>query len=164
MSLPTRRQLTLFLPPDKREVIESIRQKIDPLQHAMIPAHVTLCRDDELIPWQALGERLASLGQLSLTMRFGVPRVLLDGCVLMRPTLGAEPFQRLRQSILGPSAKVLGAHITLLHPRHAAGAVYDLAELVARLPGVTITFHSIALIEQSGAGAWLVRQQYGSAT
>src|SRR5690606_7169027 len=75
MSLPTRRQLTLFLPPDKREVIESIRQKIDPLQHAMIPAHVTLCRDDELIPWQALGERLASLGQLSLTMRFGVPRV-----------------------------------------------------------------------------------------
>lgn len=164
MSLPTRRQLTLFLPPGQREVIESIRQGLDPLQHAIIPAHVTLCRDDELIPWQAIGQRLASLGRFSFTMQFGEPRVLLDGCVLMRPTHGAEQFQRLRRSILGPSAKALGAHVTLLHPRNAAGAVYDLAELVAMLPGFTVTFRSIALVEQSGAGPWLVRQEYGSAT
>jgi hypothetical protein len=164
MSQSTRRQLTLFLPPDRREVIESIRRRLDPLQHAIIPAHVTLCRDDELTPWQAIGESLASLGRFSFTMRFGEPRVLLDGCVLMRPGHGAVQFQRLRQSILGPSAKALGAHITLLHPRNAPGAAYDMAELVAKLPGFTVTFRSIALIEQSGADPWLVRHEYGSAT
>ena len=164
MSLPTRRQLTLFLPPERCEVVEPLRQRLDPVQHAMIPAHVTLCRDDELIPWQPVGERLASFGRFSLAMQFGEPRVLPDGCVLMRPTFGAEPFQRLRSSILGPSAKAVGAHITLLHPRHAAGIDYDLAELAARLPGFTVTFRSIALIEQSGTSPWRVLEEYGSAT
>ena len=163
MSQPTRRQLTLFLPQDQRAIVEPIRQKLDPRQHAIIPAHVTLCREDELIPWQALEQRLVRLGEFSLTMQFGEPQVLTDGCVLLRPTHGVEQYQQLRQSILGSSAKIQGAHITLLHPRNSAGVIYNLAEFVPMLVGLTVTFCSIALIEQSGSGSWLVRQKYGAA-
>ena len=159
----TRRQLTLFLPPAQRAIVEPIRQRLDPRQHAIIQAHVTLCRDDELVPWQALSQRLASLGEFAITMQFGEPQVLPDGCVLLRPTHGAEQYQHLRQSVLGPSANIHDAHITLLHPRNATGVIYDLAEIALVLVGFTATFRTIALIEQCGSGPWLVRQEYGAA-
>lgn len=49
---PLRSQLSLFVPPiiggDTRVDIEAIRCIVDPVQHRLIPAHVTLCREDEL--------------------------------------------------------------------------------------------------------------------
>lgn len=158
-----RRQLTLFLPPDQRAIVEPIRQRLDPRQHAAIQAHVTLCRDDELVPWQVISQRLAMLADISITMQFAEPQVLPDGCVLLRPTHGTEEYQSLRQSILGSSANVGGAHITLLHPRNAAGVIYDLSEIARALAGLTATFRTIALIEQHGSGSWLVKQEYGAA-
>ena len=162
-SRPMRRQLSLFLPPDQRSVVEPIRQRLDPLQHAMIPAHVTLCRDDELATWPPVRECLATLNSFSITMRFGEPEVLPDGCVLLRPTHGIEEYQHLRQLVLGPSATAHGAHLTLLHPRNSAGATYDLAEISNALTGLTATFRTIALIEQGESGKWAVQQEYGAA-
>ena len=158
-----RRQLTLFLPPDQRAIVEPIRHRLDPQQHAIIQAHVTLCRDNELVPWQVINQRLASLGDFSITMQFGEPQLLPDGCVLLRPTRGAEQYQDLRQSILGSSANAHGAHITLLHPRNAGGVIYNLAEIAPALAGLTATFRTIAIIEQYGSGPWLVQQEYGAA-
>lgn len=159
----TRRQLTLFLPPDQRAIVEPIRKRLDPRQHAIIQAHVTLCRDDEMAPWLVLKQRIASIGEFAITMRFGAPQVLPDGCVLLRPTRGADQYQQLRRSILGASANEHGAHITLLHPRNAAGVIYDLAKITPVLADLTITFRTFALIEQCDGGPWLVRQQYGTA-
>ncbi|CAN5241134.1 hypothetical protein BH20ACI2_BH20ACI2_12020 [soil metagenome] len=158
-----RRQLTLFLPLAHRVVVDPIRQRLDPLQHAIVPAHVTLCRDEELTPWQGLSQNLANLGPFAITLQFGEPQVLSDGCVLLRPSHGAEEYQHLRRSILGPLAKHHGAHITLLHPRNVAGVTYNLAEINHALIGLTITFRTISLIEQHGAGPWVVRQDYGAA-
>ena len=158
-----RRQLSLFLPPDQRSVVEPIRQRLDPQQHAIIPAHVTLCRDDELASWPLVRERLASLKSFSITMRFGDPQVLPDGCVLLRPTHGIEQYQHLRQSVLGPSANAHGAHLTLLHPRNSTGVTYDFAEISHALTGLTATFRIIALIEQGESGKWVVQQEYGAA-
>ncbi len=158
-----RRQLTLFLPPGQRAIVEPVRQRLDPTQHAIIQAHVTLCRDEELDSWQLISQRLASLGQISITLQFGEPHVLPDGCVLLRPTHGAEEFQQLRQSILGPSSSVHGAHITLLHPRNAAGRNYNLDEIASALAGLTATFRTVSLIQQCGAGSWLLQQDYGAA-
>ncbi len=141
-------------------MVEPIRQLLDPRQHAIIAAHVTLCRDEELAAWPEIHERLAHLGAFQLTMQFGDPEVLADGCVLLRPLVGAASYQQLRQSILGPSAPVHGAHITLLHPRHAVGVRYDLAEIGLALSGLTVTFPSVVLIEQDGDGPWLVHRQW----
>jgi hypothetical protein len=157
-----RRQLTLFLPLVERAVVDSIRQRLDPQQHAIIPAHVTLCRDDELEPWQEINQNLVSLGSFSIAMSFGEPEVLSDGCVLMRPTHGEEQYRDLRQSILGSLAREHGAHITLLHPRNAAGIIYDLAKLRSELASLTVVFRTVSLIEQHGSSQWLVQREYGA--
>ncbi len=160
---PTRRQLSLLLPETERTVVESIRRGLDPIQHALIPAHVTLCRDDELPGMQELSERLAHLEGLPITMAFGGPQELQDGCVLLRPAKGQEEFQALRQAILGPAARPYGAHLTLLHPRNATRARHDLAAIARELVGLTVTFQTIALVEQQGCDPWQVKHEYGSA-
>jgi hypothetical protein len=43
-----RRQLSLYVPEPIATRLEAVRRVLDPVQHALIPAHVTLCRDDEL--------------------------------------------------------------------------------------------------------------------
>lgn len=156
-----RRQLTLFLPPEPRARVEPIRRRLDPRQHALIPAHVTLCREDELTPWDAIERRLDQLGAFSITLRFGEPTVLPDGCVLLRPPAGIERYQQLRQAILGPTARDHGAHLTLLHPRNAVGVTYDLSAIASELDGLEATFRVVTLIEQEGSGPWLVKQEYG---
>jgi hypothetical protein len=158
-----RRQLTLFLPPEQRAVVEPFRQRLDPRQHALIPAHVTLCRDDELADWPTLERRLSDLGAFSLTLRFGAPQVLPGGCILLRPTHGAEQYQELRRFLLGSSAPIHGAHVTLLHPRHATGATPDLTEIATALAGLTATIRTIALIEQHDSNPWQLLREYGSA-
>ena len=159
---PTRRQLTLFLPPGPREWVERIREQIDPVQYAQIAAHVTLCRDDEISAWSSVRQRLASIGRFSLTMRFGHPEVLPDGCMLLRPAEGLDEFHALRRALLGGDARLYGPHLTLLHPRNAPGAVYDLNEIAAVVGGLAATFESVALIEKTSTGPWIVREEYGA--
>jgi hypothetical protein len=161
-SRPTRRQLSLFLPEEQRLVVEQIRRRLDPIQHALIPAHVTLCRDDELHDLQQLSLRLERLEPFLISMRFGEPQELPDGCVLLRPATGAEKFQALRHSILGPSARAYGAHLTLLHPRNATGALQNLAEITRELAGLVVTCNTVSLIEQCGGNPWRVKGTYGS--
>ena len=158
-SQPTRRQLSLLLPEAQRSLVEPIRKRLDPIQHALIPAHVTLCRDDELPDLQ----RIERLEPFLITMQFGEPEELPDGCVLLRPSSGNEQFQALRQLILGSSARAYGPHLTLLHPRNARGALFDLAEIGRELAGLVVTFSTVTLIEQHGSDPWQVKDAYGSA-
>ena len=162
-SRPTRRQLSLFLPEAQRSLVEPIRRRLDPVQHGLIPAHVTLCRDDELPDQQLLTQQLEHLKPFSITLKFDDPQELPDGCVLLRPCAGAAEFQALRQSILGGSARAYGAHLTLLHPRNATGAPINLAEIARDLGGLVVTFNAVSLIEQSGSDPWRVRDTYKSA-
>ena len=158
-SQPTRRQLSLLLPEAQRSLVEPIRKRLDPIQHALIPAHVTLCRDDELPDLQ----RLERLEPFLITMQFGEPEELPDGCVLLRPSSGNEQFRVLRQLILGPSARAYGPHLTLLHPRNARGALPDLVEIGRELTGLVVTFSTVTLIEQRGCDPWQLKDVYGSA-
>jgi hypothetical protein len=47
--LNTRTQLTLFVAPPAAEILEPLRRRLDPVQSRLISAHVTLCREDELM-------------------------------------------------------------------------------------------------------------------
>ena len=140
-----------------------MRQRLDPLQHAIISAHVTFCRDSGVCGWQALSEPLVTRGGFSITLQFGELQVLPDGCSLLHPARGAGQYQRLRQSILGAAARVHGAHVTLLHPRNATGITCYLAQIAPVPAGLAATFRSMALVEQRGSGPWLVRREYGTA-
>lgn len=163
-SRPTRRQLSLLVPEAERSVIEPIRQRLDPIQHSLIPAHVTLCRDNELPEPRDLTRRLRRLEHFAVTLGFDQPIELPDGCVLLRATTGADEFQALRRSILGADASLGGAHLTLLHPRNATGALHDLRAISRAVAGLEIRFQTIAIIEQSGCEPWQVRAEFKSAS
>lgn len=137
-----RRQLTLIVAPDQHAALDRVRQRLDPKQYAIVPAHVTLCRDEELVPWPEIHRRLERLVPFSIRMPFGEPRRLADGCILLRLTDGMEPYQELRNSILGAPAPHHGPHLTLLHPRNAAAVESDLGRLAQELAGTVVTFHT----------------------
>lgn len=162
-SWPTRRQLSLILPEPQQSLIEPIRLRLDPIQRELIPAHVTLCREAELTAWPEIQQRLDALGPIAITMTFEDPQELPDGCILLRQATGIEQFQALRQSILGTACDAYAAHLTLLHPRNASGAVHDLGVIAHKLAGLVVTFHTVSLVEQHGCNPWQVKGEYGTA-
>jgi len=122
--MPARRQLSLFVHEDARAPWDALRRNLDPVQHRLIPAHVTLCRDEEPYPDapEALAARLAAAPALRLV--FGPPEPF-DGHGLRLPCVDGEAgFHALRAQALGTSsARRHQAHLTLAHPRnpHASG-------------------------------------------
>lgn len=156
-----RRQLTLFVPAPEREPLEHVRGALDPRQQALIAAHVTLCREAELEPWGPVRARLARLDRVEVVLQFGLPVQLPDGCVMLPVVGGMAGYEELRQRILGPACRTHTPHLTLLHPRHAAGVAVDLPELARQLPVRGIRFAEIAVIEQRDGGVWRQVERFG---
>jgi len=157
---PFRRQLSLLLPEPERAVVDSVRQRIDPLQHAIIPAHVTLCREDEIGSWASIQSALSSLQGFDFTLSFAGPKSLPDGCLLLPVSGPTKSYDNLRSKILGDSCKSHDPHITILHPRNSAGRKDDLAELATVAFPTTVHFTEISVIEQVNGGVWNVVERY----
>ncbi len=70
-----RRQLTLFVPPGRREALEALRRALDPAQVSLIAAHVTLAREDEIAEWDGntLAARFAAAMAAPLVLEFSAP-------------------------------------------------------------------------------------------
>lgn len=99
---------------------------------------------------------------MEVTLDFGDPVQLLDGCVLLPVVGSSSAYDNLRSRLLGPACRSHKPHLTLLHPRHAAGKVVDLRALAREpLPRV-IRFSVISVIEQVDAGPWCVVERFGS--
>jgi hypothetical protein len=138
--------------------VEPLRQELDPVQRALIAAHVTLCREDEVVDLDVtvLRDRLARATPLALSFgpaqRFGGHGVLLP-CIE-----GAAAFQQLRVQALGTRAiREPEPHLTLAHPRnaHARGNEdWRLAEIAVPL---RLVFREVALIEHYSTDPWVVR-------
>jgi hypothetical protein len=158
MSAPgIRRQLTLFVPPVDAGLLERVRAQVDPVQFRLIAAHVTLCREDEIVGLDegGLANRLEDTTRAPLTLVFGHP-VAVDGHGLLLPCIdGASAFATLRAGVLrSGTARDAAAHITLAHPRNPrsiANAPATYAHLPARM---TVTFAAVSLIEQHGTDPW----------
>ncbi len=151
-----RRQLTLFVPEDAAPSIERLRQQADPVQFALIAAHVTLCREDEIadLELSVLRERLASAAPLTLT--FGHARRFAAHGILLPCIDGAADFQRLRVQALGATAiREPEAHLTVAHPRNPRAPGNQDALLSALPAPLTLVFREVALIEQRDARPWI---------
>lgn len=154
-----RRQLTLFVPEEAAARIERLREKADPLQFALIAAHVTLCREDELaeLELSLLRERLAHAAPLTLT--FGQARRFAGHGILLPCIEGAADFQRLRTKALGAiDVREHEAHLTIAHPRNPRAAGNQDALLNVLPAPLTLTFREVALIEQRAARPWVVQE------
>lgn len=135
-----------------------MRRIVDPVQHRLIPAHVTLCREDELEAYPGWADRLASSETrllLPLTLRFG-PAEPFDGHGIMLPSLeGIERFRNLRLSILGSDAiRASKPHLTLAHPRNPKAKGNEIEATFGLPSSFEIAFPEIRLIEQIDGGPW----------
>ena len=86
-----RRQLSMYAPPPIAAAIDAVRRVVDPTQHGLIPAHLTLCREHELPDLRGVQRRLRRLPLARLELTFGVA-VPFSGHGLLLPSVAGEPM------------------------------------------------------------------------
>jgi len=159
-----RHQLTLFVQPQDATAIEAIRSAYNPVQQQLIASHVTLCREDELMPLDVIIAHLQQLHFAPITIQFGAVKRFDDGKGVMLPSIGEnKAFHQLRKAILAPihtSPKWHEPHITLLHPRNATCTDAIFASILAAPLPQQLTFMSVSLIRQHDGGKWQTLQQF----
>lgn len=163
---PIRRQLSLFIPSEQAIPIEAFRHTYNPAQHQLIPVHVTLCREDELIDWPIIASNLRHHPFSPIVLEFRSPRRFSGGKGLsMEPANTYETFTQLRKRVLRgaisqPRDHV--PHITLIHPRNGICTDEIWMEIQDIQLPTTFSFPSISLIEQINGGKWKVLEVFDS--
>lgn len=162
LAVNIRTQLSLFVPRAISAELEAARALLDPIQASLIPAHVTLCREDELegLALSLLRSRLAA-PETAITLRFGHPQPFQEHGVLLPCVAGEPDFAALRQRVLGTkNIRRQAPHITLAHPRNPKSPHNHPANL-AGLPGnLVITFSIVSRIQQEGAAPWQLLEEF----
>lgn len=157
--MASRVQLSLFVPQTDAETLERARRLFDPVQAALIPAHVTLCREDELdgIDLPRLGAIIASSSVAPIRLTFGAPEYFHGHGVWLPCVEGEEPFHEARCRILGArEVRRHAPHLTLAHPRNPRASHNDPANLHAVPAGLVVTFALVHHILQEGVQPWRV--------
>ncbi len=153
-----RRQLSLFVPPPVGARLDRLRALLDPVQHDLIPAHVTFCRDAEAdgVSPDGLSDMLAAarIGPLSLT--FGAAEAFGGHGVRLPCIAGADAFSAARARVLGDTLRMEAPHITLAHPRNSRAPSNDLARARALETPLAVTFREVRLIERRDGAPWCV--------
>ncbi|MFZ6770032.1 2'-5' RNA ligase family protein [Undibacterium sp. Di26W] len=161
----TRQQLSMFVPalvPALAAVeLERVRSIVDPVQSSLIPAHITLCREDEISDFPPIRQRLQHLVLPPITLTFGVAEVFSGHGLILHCIEGEPAFLQLREYILASSnIKTQRPHLTLAHPRNPKAPGNSLAATACLPNPLQISFTSICLIEQEGSGPWRVLERY----
>jgi hypothetical protein len=154
-----RRQVTLFVPREAADAIESIRSVVDPIQKRLIPAHVTVCRDGETASLAEGHLCRCARANPSVSLQFTELEQLGGHGILLSCSHEQKGFDRLRSTLLGPTAVSKRAHITLAHPRNPRAPGNVFSNVRAELP-IQITFTEISLIEQCDDSPWTVLQTF----
>ena len=156
-----RKQLSMYVPNDAAKEIENVRKVVDPIQRNLIPAHITLCREEELHELSTIKARLAHIPLKPITLRFGKPEIFSGRGLLLNCIGGEDEFRLLREYLLASkNIRNQRPHITLAHPRNPKSDG-NLLGNTSRLPEmIEITFPTICLIEQQGNEPWRVLERY----
>ena len=152
-----RRQLTLFLAGETAAAVEAVRRIVDPEQYRLIPAHVTLCREEEIagIPLEVLEARIAAGPARRITLEFGRAEVFDGHGIQVRCVAGGAEYQALRETVLGsPEIARPRPHVTLAHPRNPRAPGNSLEAAEALPPRWQARLAWIHLIEQDGVQPW----------
>ena len=150
-----RRQLTLFVAEPEASRIEALRAVLDPVQHALIAAHLTLCREDEFEADGAMLSRLRRMRASPLQLQFGRAEAFHEHGILLPCVAGEADFRALRERALGREPiRRQSPHLTLAHPRNprAPGNRLESAQTLS-LP-LVLRFEHLHLIEQVDGGTW----------
>lgn len=153
----SRDQLSLFLRGPGADALNACRAVLDPVQARLIPAHVTVCREDELGELLSLGtEALAARlqGCPALTLSFGPLERFGGHGVLLPCTAGQSQLDDLRRCLLGrDEVRAQPAHVTLAHPRNPR-APGNTDRLPTLPPAAPWTLSELRWIRQLNGGVW----------
>jgi hypothetical protein len=161
--VPTRTQLTLFVPPAAAGEIEGVRALLDPVQARLIAAHITLCREDELAmaDFANIKARLAAPHLKPFVLRFGRPQPFYEHGVLLPCVEGDEAFHALRHWVLASTTvRRHLPHITLAHPRNPKAPNNTPANAALLPENLRISFPAVCRIEQTDSAPWKVIEQF----
>jgi len=151
-------QLTLFV--QEASAIEAIRRQYNPVQHSLIAAHVTLCREDELLDIEKVWQNLEQLDFPAITIRFRKPERFDEGKGVLLPAQGENTsFQELRKTVLKgviEQPRIHQPHITLMHPRNSICTDEFFLDISKRELPDSIQFNKISLIELADGGIWKI--------
>ncbi len=152
MSTSIRRQASLYL----TEVpnVEAMRWRFNSLQAQLIPAHVTLCREDEVDDWDLMRERIRAIKDFELTLNFGEP-AREENFVYLPIVDGMDRFHDLRQLLLDGVPRRSMPHLTIIHPRNGTCDVETFQEIRSKITPFQHTFREIQLIQQHAGEAWV---------
>jgi hypothetical protein len=156
-----RRQASLYLPDLLH--IESLRFRHNPTQARLIPAHVTLCREDEVTDWDAFRSNLECLCPFQITLDFGVP-VRDNNFVFLPVRAGLEEFHDFRRALLPKEPRKQTPHVTIIHPRNGNCTDDVFSDISANISPFQFTFREVMLIEQEGDGVWKPFARVGAAS
>lgn len=160
----TRRQLTLFVSGDNG-TIEKIRSQFNPVQHKLISAHVTLCREDEIIHIDRVIkniELIKSDDPLKITFD-KVDRFEEGKGVLIPAKAENNEFHDLRKKILKGVCelpRLHRPHITLMHPRNSTCTDNIFNQIRQYKLPTELSFDKISLIEQENGGQWTIKKEF----
>jgi 2'-5' RNA ligase len=153
-------QLTLFIPENDAETIESVRKKYNPLQYELIKSHVTICREDELVEIEKVIANVENINQANIDINFGEVIRFDNGKGLMLPTMGNnKSFENLRKLILKgiiETPRNHEPHITLMHPRNSTCTDEIFRQIKDYNFPNKITFNKISLIDQEMGMPWKI--------
>ena len=159
-----RRQLTLFIS-DRNETIEKIRSEFNPVQYNLIPAHITLCREDEIGLIEIVIKNIKSIVRDNpIRIEFYPPERFENGKgVLIPAKMKSTEFHELRRIALKGLTEFPREHlphITLMHPRNST-CTDTIFERIKRYELPTeLSFDKISLIEQRNGGRWTIIGQF----
>lgn len=157
----TRRQLSMYVPSDSAKEIEKVRKVVDPIQSNLIPAHITLCREDELCELSQIKDRLNKIEFEPLTLSFGKVEVFSGHGLLLNCVKGEDKFRLMREYLLGSkNIRNQTPHITLAHPRNPKSIGNSLSNAATLPEIIKITFPTIYLIEQELDKPWCLLEQF----
>lgn len=163
--MTSRRQVSLFVPEPERAAFDAVRRRFDPAQHALIPAHVTLVREDEVDDWTELARRLRAALPFEVRLRFGSVVRPGPNSVLLRCAGLRDAFEGLRHRLLarpGHEPRNLAPHLTLVHPRAATCDDEALAAIAAVELPVEVALTEARIIEQTHGGPWRTVERFGA--
>ncbi|MFZ6734552.1 2'-5' RNA ligase family protein [Undibacterium sp. Ji42W] len=159
--LQSRQQLSMFVPVQAAIELEQVRRVVDPVQSSLIPAHITLCREDEIRELSAIRGRLQNLQLPAISLSFSPAEIFYEHGLIMHCIAGEDAFLHLREFVLdSKDIRVQHPHLTLAHPRNPKAPDNSLEVTASLTTPLQLVFPSIFLIEQSGNHAWRVLETY----
>lgn len=157
--MKTRKQLTLFVPKKDAEIIELVRSKFNSIQRNLIDAHITLCREDEIVDLDKVLENLGKIKNSEIKICFQKPEKFSDEKGAFIRVINTKSFDELREKIiLNPRKQI--PHITLMHPRNSECNDEIFKEIQKFSFPKEIIFDEICLIEQKDDKKWEILKTF----